>query len=115
MAGKMTIDDLYDQLLKLKKFGSIRKILELIPGAPEISTIDLDNIEDKLEKWRFIIQSMTKEERQNPEIINSSRIKRIARGSGVDEKEVKEMLKQYNDMKLLMKRTKGKLLRGMVR
>ena len=115
MAGKMTIDDLYDQLLKLKKFGSIRKILELIPGAPEISTIDLDNIEDKLEKWRFIIQSMTKEERQNPEIINSSRIKRIARGSGVDEKEVKEMLKQYNDMKLLMKRTKGRLLRGIIR
>jgi signal recognition particle subunit SRP54 len=58
---------------------------------------------------------MTKEERQNPEIINSSRIKRIARGSGVDEKEVKEMLKQYNDMKLLMKRIKGKLLRGMIR
>jgi len=115
MAGKMTIDDLYDQLLQLKKFGSIRKILELLPGAPEVSTIDLDNIEVKLEKWRFIIQSMTKEERQNPEIINASRIKRIARGAGVDEKEVKEMLKQYNDMKLIMKKTRGRFLRGIIR
>ncbi|MEM3573474.1 MAG: signal recognition particle receptor subunit alpha, partial [Nitrososphaeria archaeon] len=61
MSGKMTIDDLYDQLLQLKKFGSIRKILELIPGIPEIDTINLDEIEDKIEKWRFIIQSMTKE------------------------------------------------------
>ncbi|MEM3872579.1 MAG: signal recognition particle receptor subunit alpha, partial [Nitrososphaeria archaeon] len=105
MSGKMTIDDLYDQLLQLKKFGSIRKILELIPGIPEIDTINLDEIEDKIEKWRFIIQSMTKEERRDPEIINSSRIKRIARGAGVEEKEVKEMLKQYNNMKLMMKKT----------
>ncbi|MEM0054117.1 MAG: signal recognition particle receptor subunit alpha [Nitrososphaeria archaeon] len=115
MSGKMTIDDLYDQLLQLKKFGSIRKILELIPGIPEIDTINLDEIEDKIEKWRFIIQSMTKEERRDPEIINSSRIKRIARGAGVEEKEVKEMLKQYNNMKLMMKKTKGRFLRGIIR
>ncbi|MEM0384864.1 MAG: signal recognition particle receptor subunit alpha [Nitrososphaeria archaeon] len=115
MSGKMTIDDLYDQLLQLKKFGSIRKILELIPGMPEIDTINLDEIEDKIEKWRFIIQSMTKEERRDPEIINSSRIKRIARGAGVEEKEVKEMLKQYNNMKLMMKKTKGRFLRGIIR
>lgn len=115
MSGKMTIDDLYDQLLQLKKFGSIRKILELIPGMPEIDTINFDEIEDKIEKWRFIIQSMTKEERRDPEIINSSRIKRIARGAGVEEKEVKEMLKQYNNMKLMMKKTKGRFLRGIIR
>lgn len=115
MSGKMTIDDLYEQLLQLKKFGSIRKILELIPGIPEIDTIDLDEVEDKIEKWRFIIQSMTKEERRDPEIINSSRIRRIARGAGVEEKEVKEMLKQYNNMKLVMKKTKGRFLRGIIR
>ncbi|MEM3871248.1 MAG: hypothetical protein QXE05_01640 [Nitrososphaeria archaeon] len=48
-------------------------------------------------------------------MINSSRIKRIARGAGVEEKEVKEMLKQYNNMKLMMKKTKGRFLRGIIR
>ncbi|MGQ9781706.1 MAG: signal recognition particle receptor subunit alpha [Nitrososphaeria archaeon] len=116
MSGKMTIDDLYEQLIQLKKFGSIRKILDLLPGMPEIDhTIDTDELESKLEKWRFIIQSMTKEERTDPGILNASRIRRIARGSGVDEKEVKEMIKQYNNMKAVMKKTKGKLLRGFVR
>jgi len=116
MSGKMTIDDLYEQLIQLKKFGSIRKILELLPGMPEIDrTIDTNELENKLEKWRFIIQSMTKEERQDPDILNASRIRRIARGSGVDEKEVKELIKQYNNMKIVMKKTKGKFLRGFIR
>ena len=116
MSGKMTIDDLYEQLMQLRKFGSIRKLLELIPGMPEISdSIDTDKLEERLEKWRFVIQSMTKGERQNPDVLNASRIKRIARGSGVDEKEVREMIKQYNQMKLVMKRTKGKFLRNFLR
>ena len=116
MAGKMTIDDLYDQLMQLKKFGSVRKLLELIPGMPEVDqSINMDELEGRLEKWRFVIQSMTKEERQDPDILNASRIRRIARGSGVDEKEVKEMIKQYNNMKTVMKKTKGKFLRGFIR
>ena len=116
MAGKMTIDDLYDQLMKLKKFGSMRKLLDLIPGMPDVDkSINMDELEGMLEKWRFVIQSMTKEERQDPDILNASRIRRIARGSGVDEKEVKEMIKQYNNMKIVMKRTKGKFLRGFIR
>ena len=116
MSGKMTIDDLYEQLTQLKKFGSIKKLLELIPGMPELSDqIDSDKLEERLEKWRFVIQSMTKEERQNPDLLNASRIKRIAIGSGVNEREIKEMIKQYNDMKVVMKRTKGKFLRGFAR
>jgi signal recognition particle subunit SRP54 len=116
MAGKMTIDDLYDQLMQLKKFGSIRKLLDLIPGMPEVDqSINMDELEGRLEKWRFVIQSMTKEERQDPDMLNASRMRRIARGSGVDEKEVKEMIKQYNNMKTVMKRTKGKFLRGFIR
>lgn len=116
MSGKMTIDDLYEQLIQLKKFGSIRKILDLLPGMPGIEpTIDTDELESRLEKWRFIIQSMTKEERQDPNILNASRIRRIARGSGVEEKDVKEMIKQYNNMKTVMKKTKGKFLRSFIR
>jgi len=116
MAGKMTIDDLYDQLMQLKKFGSIRKLLDLIPGMPEVDqSINMDELEGRLEKWRFVIQSMTKEERLDPDMLNASRMRRIARGSGVDEKEVKEMIKQYNNMKTVMKRTKGKFLRGFIR
>jgi signal recognition particle subunit SRP54 len=116
MSGKMTIDDLYDQLMQLKKFGSLRKLLELIPGMPEVDqSINMDELEGRLEKWRFVIQSMTKAERRDPEILNASRMRRIARGSGVDEKEVKEMVKQYNNMKIVMKKNKGKLLRGFMR
>jgi signal recognition particle subunit SRP54 len=116
MSGKMTIDDLYDQLMQLKKFGSLRKLLELIPGMPEVDqSINMNELEGRLEKWRFVIQSMTKGERRDPEILNASRMRRIARGSGVDEKEVKEMVKQYNNMKIVMKKNKGKLLRGFMR
>ncbi len=116
MSGKMTIDDLYDQLMQLKKFGSLKKLLELIPGMPEVDrSINMDELEGRLEKWRFVIQSMTKEEKRDPDILNASRMRRIARGSGVDEKEVKEMVKQYNNMKIVMKKNKGKLLRGFMR
>lgn len=116
MSGKMSIDDLYDQLMQLKKFGSLKKLLELIPGMPEVDrSINMDELEGRLEKWRFVIQSMTKEEKRDPDILNASRMRRIARGSGVDEKEVKEMVKQYNNMKIVMKKNKGKFLRGFMR
>ena len=63
----------------------------------------LEIAEHKLKKWRYMIQSMTKEEKLNPKILKSSRIKRISKGSGTTEREVKELLKQYNAMKKLMK------------
>ena len=92
MSGKKTITDLYEQLEQMNKMGSIKKIMELIPGASnQLPEKDLDNIEKNMEKWKFIIQSMTNQEKQDQDLINSSRIKRIAKGSGRTEKEIKEL------------------------
>jgi signal recognition particle subunit SRP54 len=63
--------------------------------------------EEKMRKFKVIIQSMTNEERENPEIINASRIKRIAKGSGTSEAEVRELLTQYNQMKKILKMAGG--------
>jgi signal recognition particle subunit SRP54 len=68
----------------------------------------LTTAEDRLEKWRIVIQSMTPEERDNPKTFNASRIKRASRGSGVSEKEVKDLLKQYSMMRRMLKTLRRK-------
>ncbi len=75
----------------------------------------LDQMEDRVSKWRYIIQSMTKEEKADPDLLNSSRIKRIARGSGWPEGEVKELLKNYKNSKSMMKASKGRQMQGALR
>ncbi|MEM3510449.1 MAG: signal recognition particle protein Srp19, partial [Nitrososphaerales archaeon] len=117
MSGKMTIDDLLYQLEQMKKMGSIRRILELIPGfsQTQIPEAELEGLDEKLEKWRSIILSMTKEERTNPEIMNASRIRRVARGSGSAEKDVKDLLTRYKQTKDIMKASKGRALRQLLR
>ncbi|MEM3383080.1 MAG: signal recognition particle receptor subunit alpha [Nitrososphaerales archaeon] len=116
ISGKMTIDDLYYQIEQMKKMGSLRKILDLIPGLSSlISKEGLEELENKMKKWKAIIQSMTKDERENPEILNSSRIKRIAMGSGTSEKDVKEMLVKYRQSKAIMKASKGREMRQLLK
>lgn len=115
-SGKMTIDDLYYQLEQITKMGSIRKILELIPGfSSTVQEKDLEGLEKKLRHWRVIIQSMTRRERQNPDELNASRIRRIARGSGTGEKEVKEMIARYRQTKSMMKASRGREFRQMMK
>jgi len=116
VSGKMTIDDLYYQLEQVRKMGSIRKLLELIPGlSGAVKDEDMAGIEQNIDKWKFIIQSMTKEERVDPDILNSSRMKRIAKGSGRNEKEIKEMLQRYKQTKTVLKATKGRGMRQLLR
>lgn len=116
MSGKMTITDLYEQLEQMNKMGSIKKIMELIPGASnQLPEKDLDNIEKNMEKWKFIIQSMTNQEKQDPDLINSSRIKRIAKGSGRTEKEIKELLNRYKQSKQMFKASKGRNMRQLMK
>jgi signal recognition particle subunit SRP54 len=68
----------------------------------------LNTAEDRLEKWRVIIQSMRPEEKDNPKILNSSRVRRVARGSGTSERDVKDLLKQYVMMRKMLKMFKRK-------
>jgi len=104
MSGKFTLTDMYEQFESMKKMGPLKGLLKMIPGMSYNVPDDKMNLaEDALKRWRVIIQSMTPKEREKPKILSSSRIRRVARGSGTTEKEVKELLTQYNNMKKMMK------------
>lgn len=115
-SGKMNMEDFFYQLEEVTKVGSLRGFLDNLPGISGMVKDDqLDQMEDRVSKWRFIIQSMTKEEKADPDLINSSRIKRIARGSGWPEHEVKELLKNYKNSKSMMKASKGRQMQSTLR
>jgi signal recognition particle subunit SRP54 len=109
LTGKFTLTDMYEQFEAMKSMGPFKRILKMIPGMTyNIPDEMMDLAEDRLKKWRVIIQAMTPEERDNPKIFTASRIRRVARGSGTAEKEVKELLKQYAMMKKMMKTLRRK-------
>ena len=115
LSGKITIEDFYAQMEQVGKMG-FRNVIDNLPGlSGMVKEDDLDALQGKMEKWRFIIQSMTKEEKKNPDLINDARRKRIARGSGMLEHDVREMIKQYNNSKTMMKQAKGRQMQGMLR
>ncbi len=115
-SGKMTIDDFYFQLEQVGKMGSLRAVFEHLPGlSGAMKDEDIDVMETKMVKWRYIIQSMTKQERANPDLFNASRIKRVARGSGMSERDVKELLTNYKRSKDVMKASKGRQMQGLLR
>jgi signal recognition particle subunit SRP54 len=116
MSGKMTMNDLLVQFEQMKKFGSLKKVLERIPGfSGQVDSKELDKAEDRVKVYKSIIQSMTGDEKNNPETINASRLRRIARGSGRNERDVRELLARYKQMKSLVKTSKGRELRQMMR
>jgi len=109
LSGKFTLTDMYEQFEAMKGMGPFRKLLRMIPGMSyDVPEDMLNTAEDRLEKWRVIIQSMTPKEKENPKIFNSSRIKRVAKGSGTSEKDVKELLKQYSIMRRMLKTLRRK-------
>ncbi|MGY5150430.1 MAG: signal recognition particle receptor subunit alpha [Candidatus Nitrosopumilus sp. bin_68KS] len=116
-SGKMNMEDFLSQLEEVSKMGSLQGILDSMPGLSGMVKGDqVDQMEGRVTKWRFIIQSMTKSEKADPEgLLNSSRIKRIARGSGWPEGEVKELLKNYKNSKSMMKASKGRQMQGTLR
>lgn len=114
--GKMNMEDFYYQLEEVTKVGSLRGFLDNMPGLSGMVKDDhLDQMEGRVSKWRYIIQSMTNEEKADPDLLNSSRIKRIARGSGWPEHEVKELLKNYKNSKSMMKASKGRQMQNALR
>ena len=115
-SGKMNMEDFYYQLEQVKKAGSFQGLLESMPGLSGMVKEDqLDKMEDRIETWRYIIQSMSQDEKSDPDILNASRIKRIARGSGLSEHDVKELMKNYKNSKNMMKASKGRQMQGFLR
>jgi signal recognition particle subunit SRP54 len=111
LSGKFTLTDMYEQFESMKKMGPLKGLLKMIPGMSyNIPEEQMNMAEDALKRWRVIIQSMTPKEREKPKILSSSRIRRVARGSGTTEKEVKELIKQYNNMRKMMKTFRRKKL-----
>jgi len=109
LKGEFTLDDFYEQLGQMQKMGSLSKIAEMVPGMGKVKIPKgmLDVQEEKMKKWKFIIDSMTKEEKRNPETIKASRIKRIAKGSGATEGDVRSLLKHYKQTQKVMRLAKG--------
>ena len=109
MSGKFTLHDMYDQMDMLSGMGPLSKITEMLPGgfSGKLKDVDMNNTQNKLQRFRVIMDSMTDDEMNDPNIIRASRIKRIARGAGVENKDVKELLKYYNMTKRMMKGFSG--------
>lgn len=105
MSGKFTLHDMYDQMDMMSGMGSLSKVAEMLPGglASKAKNVDMAKTENQLKMFKIIMNSMTDEEMNDPNIVRASRIKRIARGAGVENRNVKELLKYYNMMKRMMK------------
>ncbi len=109
MKGDFNLVDLYDQMSAMKKMGSFKKIMGMIPGmsSMQLPKEMLDVQEGKLEKWKFAMDSMTKKELEDPDIISADRVDRIASGSGLSIGVIRELLKQHRQSKKMMKMFKG--------
>ncbi len=110
---EFNLDDFLSQLQQIKKMGPLKDIMKMLPGVGGKINLDDVNIDENATKHiEAIIQSMTKKERQDPDILNSSRKRRIANGSGTSIQDINKLLKQFEEMKKMMKMmnsmTKGK-------
>ena len=100
--NQFNLNDFLGQLQQIKKMGNIKDLMGMIPGMGKaMKDVDIDN--DSFKHIEAIIQSMTNEERERPELLNGSRRKRIATGSGTSIQEVNRLLKQFEDMRKMMK------------
>jgi hypothetical protein len=106
-----TLEDFLEQLHQLKKMGNLEQLIGMIPGAGALKDVQVD--EKHMKRIEAIILSMTKKERTYPDIINGSRRKRIAKGCGLGVEDVNRLLKQFEQMKKMMKQLSGKNARKM--
>ena len=105
LSGRFTLRDLYDQMEALTKMGPLSKVFEMLPAGltGRMGEGDIEMTQTRLKTFRVIMDSMTEEEMNNPQILKSSRVKRIAQGAGVEPKDVKGLLKQYNQSRKAIK------------
>lgn len=111
MKGQFSLKDMMAQLKQLKKMGPIGKVMEMLGLQYKLPEGIAEIQEENMKRWEVIMNSMTKEEMDEPKLIKASRIKRIARGSGTSQKDVRDLLKQHEQMKRMMKQM-GKQRRG---
>ncbi len=113
--ASFTFEDLIEQLHAVKKMGSLNDILGMIPGMQQISKQLPEEETDKaLQVSEAIVNSMTREERRNPKVINASRRRRIAKGSGTSVQQVNQLLRQFTEMQSMMKQMQGKKGRNLL-
>ena len=105
-ANKFTLADFYDQLMQLKKMGSMQDLIGMLPGMGAMKKVPVD--ESAMTRTEAIILSMTPYERENPNVLNSSRKRRIALGCGLKVEDVNRLLKQFDQMQQLIKQMNGK-------
>ena len=111
---QFTLEDFYTQIQQIKKMGNIKDLAAMIPGVGKaLKDVDMDN--NSFKSIEAIIQSMTKEEKNNPAILNGNRRKRIAMGSGTSIAEVNRLVKQFEDMRKVMKSMAGGGAKGAMR
>lgn len=111
--ASFTFDDFLDQLAQVKQMGPLDEILKMLPGANKIKGLENAKVdESQMGRVEAIIHSMTKQEKVAPEIINANRRKRIAKGSGTTIQDVNRLLKQFEDMKKMMKQMSGMNQKG---
>ena len=108
LSGKFTLIDMREQMEALTKMGPLGKVMEMVPGmSGMMKKGQVEETQNKLEKFKVLMNSMTKEELENPKIIKRSRINRIAKGSGSDPQEIRDLLKQYNQSRKMMSNLGG--------
>jgi signal recognition particle subunit SRP54 len=101
MSGKFSLKEMYEQMEMLTNMGPLKKLMSMLPGLGGglQDKVNIEETQERLRRFRIIMDSMTDEEMENPKLIKSSRVMRIARGSGMDAKHVRELLQQYNSSK----------------
>jgi signal recognition particle subunit SRP54 len=108
LSGKFTLIDMREQMEALTKMGPLSKVMEMVPGmSGMMKKGQVEETQNRLEKFKVLMNSMTKEELENPKIIKRSRINRIAKGSGSDPQEIRDLLKQYNQSRKMMSNLGG--------
>ena len=108
LSGKFTLIDMREQMEALTKMGPLGKVMEMVPGmSGMMKKGQAEETQKRLEKFNVLMNSMTKEELENPKLIKRSRIERIALGSGSDPQEIRELLKQYNQSRKMMSNLGG--------
>jgi signal recognition particle subunit SRP54 len=111
--ASFTFDDFLEQLGQVRNMGPLDELLKMMPGANKIKGLNNLQVDEKqISHVEAIIKSMTKEEKSRPEVINAGRRKRIAKGSGTSVQEVNRLLKQFDDMKKMMKQMSGMQQKG---